>query len=73
MRKYEYFWRCVSIFQLTLVKEIAENDYILSANTYSPYNGEEETNHRDPKEILEEIESGKKKFESALGGIKKLL
>jgi len=40
----------------TAVKEIAENDYILSANTYSPYNGEEEINHRDPKEILEEIE-----------------
>ena len=40
----------------TTVKEIADNDYILSANTYSPYNGEEETNHRDPKEILKEIE-----------------
>jgi len=39
----------------TAVKEIAENDYILSANTYSPYNGEEEVNHRDPKEILKEI------------------
>ena len=40
---------------LTSVKEIAENDYILSANTYSPYNSEEEVNHRDPKEILGEI------------------
>ena len=40
----------------TAVKEIAENDYILSANTYSPYNGEEEINHRDPKEILGEID-----------------
>ncbi len=39
----------------TAVKEIAENDYILSANTYNPYSGEEEINHRDPKEILEEI------------------
>src|SRR3989338_2600410 len=57
----------------TTVKEIAENDYILSANTYSPYNGEEEANHRDPKEILGEIESGEKKLETALDGVKKLL
>jgi len=55
------------------VKEIAENDYILSTNTYSPYNGEEEANHRDPKEILGEIESGEKKLESVLSGIKKTL
>ncbi|HXF44088.1 MAG TPA: N-6 DNA methylase [Candidatus Paceibacterota bacterium] len=46
----------------TQVKDIAENDYILSANTYSPYNGEEEVNHRDPKEILREIKEGEKKI-----------
>ena len=57
----------------TAVKEIADNDYILSANTYSPYNGEEEINHREPKEILKEIEGGEKLLESALDGIKKLL
>lgn len=57
----------------TTVKEIAENDYILSANTYSLYNGEEEANHRDPKEILGEIETEKKKLESSLSEIKKLL
>ncbi|MBI2047895.1 MAG: N-6 DNA methylase, partial [Parcubacteria group bacterium] len=57
----------------TAVKEIAENDYILSANTYSPYNGEEEINHRDPKEILKETESSEKKLESTLGEVKKLL
>ena len=57
----------------TTVKEIAENDYILSANTYSPYNGEEEINHRDPKEILREIEIEKKKLESSLSEIKELL
>jgi len=57
----------------TTVKEIAENDYILSANTYSPYNGEEEINHREPKEILREIEGDEKKLDTALGGIKKLL
>lgn len=57
----------------TPVKEIIENDYILSANTYNPYSGEEETNHREPREILKEIEKGDKKFDSALSKIKKLL
>lgn len=57
----------------TAVKEIAENDYILSANTYSPYNGEEEVNHRDPKDILDEVEIEKKKLETVLNGIKRLL
>ena len=58
---------------LTAVKEIAENDYILSANTYNPYSGEEEVNHREPKEILKEVEIEEKKLEKALGEIKKLL
>jgi len=57
----------------TAVKEIADNDYILSANTYSPYNGEEEINHREPKEILEEIETEKKKLELTLGEVKRLI
>ena len=57
----------------TTVKEITDNDYILSANTYSPYNGEEETNHRDPKEILREIEKDEEKLGSALGEIKKII
>jgi len=52
------------------VKEIAENDYILSANTYSSYNGEEETNHRDPKEILKEIEGMKKETNKILENIR---
>ena len=46
----------------TPVKEIVENDYILSANTYNPYSGEEEASHRDPKEILMEIEALNKKL-----------
>jgi len=58
---------------LTSVKDIIENDYILSANTYNPYSDEEEINHREPKEILKEIESGEKKLKSTLGEIKKLL
>jgi len=57
----------------TTVKEIAENDYILSANTYNPYNGEEEISHREPKEILKEIEDGEKKLSSAISEVKKLL
>ena len=58
---------------ITPIKDIIENDYILSANTYNPYSGEEEVSHREPKEILEEIESGEKKLELALSGIKKLI
>lgn len=58
---------------LTTVKEITDNDYILSANTYSPYNGEEEANHRDPKEILGEIEEEEKRLEAVLKRIKKTL
>lgn len=58
---------------LTKVSDIAENDYILSANTYSPYNGEEETSHREPKKILKEIEIEEKKLGSALSKIKKSL
>ena len=50
-----------------------KNDYIFSAITYSPYNGEEEINHREPKEILGEIESGEKNLELTLSEVKKLL
>jgi len=39
----------------TPVKEIIENDYILSANAYNPYVGGEEKEYREPKEILKEI------------------
>ena len=58
---------------LTSVKEIAENDYILSANTYSPHNSEEEVDHRDPKEILGEIESGEANLQAVLEKVKKIL
>jgi len=46
----------------TPVKEIIENDYILSANAYNPYIEGEEIKHREPKEILKEI----KKIETEL-------
>jgi len=51
----------------------AENDYILSANTYSPYNGEGETSHRDPKKILKEIFELENNFPRLLDQIKKLV
>jgi type I restriction enzyme M protein len=57
----------------TSVKEIIENDYILSANAYNPYIEGEEKEHREPKKILKEIEMGKKKLESLFNKIKKIL
>ena len=54
----------------TTVKEIAENDYILSANTYSPYNGEEEVNHRDPRQILMEIEDKEHELQNIVKNLK---
>ncbi|MBI4993374.1 hypothetical protein HZC33_00220 [Candidatus Wolfebacteria bacterium] len=61
--------------RLSFLKKLAatKSETILSANTYSPYNGEEEVNHRDPKEILGEIESGEKKLKIALDKVNKLL
>ena len=57
----------------TKVGDIAENDYILSANTYNPHSGEEEVSHRDPKEILEDIKTGGQKIQSIFGQISKLI
>jgi|GEM_PF-227256 len=56
----------------TKVSEIAENDYILSANTYNPYSGEEEISHRSQEEILREIESIKDNLEITIGQISEL-
>ena len=55
----------------TTVKEIIENDYILSANAYNPYIGGEEKKYREPKEILKEIDKCRKKLESVLDKVKK--
>ena len=57
----------------TKVSDIIENDYILSANTYNPYTGEEEAIHRNPKEILKEIEGCKKDLQKTMSKISKLL
>ena len=55
------------------VKEIIENDFVLSANTYNPYSSEEKISHRDPKEIMKEIEQFEKKKMATLNEIKKAL
>jgi len=54
-------------------KEIIENDYILSANAYNPYIGEEEKEYRDPKEILKEIEENEKDLSDQINKIRNLL
>jgi len=40
----------------TSVKEIMENDYILSANAYNPYIGGEEKDYKDPQVALKELD-----------------
>jgi len=55
----------------TPVKEIIENDYILSANAYNPYIGGEEKKHREPREILSEIGKGEKVLIKKIERIKK--
>ncbi len=57
----------------TPIKDIIENGYILSANTYNPYSGEEEVIHREPREILREIGKVKEDLKSTLGQIEKLI
>lgn len=56
---------------VTPVKEIIENDYILSANAYNPNIGQEEVKYRESKDILREIEGKQKEIHSALLNIKK--
>lgn len=58
---------------LTAVKEIIENDYILSANAYNPNVGGEEVKHREPKEILREIEKSKEELGKQMEKIRNLL
>lgn len=40
----------------TSIKEVVENDYVLSANVYDPYSSQENIKYREPKTILGEIE-----------------
>lgn len=58
---------------LTSVKEIIENDYILSANAYNPNTGQEEVKHREPKEILREIEEVEEKIHKTFKDLKKVI
>lgn len=57
----------------TTVKDIAKNDFNLSANTYNPYSGEEEAIHREPKEIIADIEKGEQKLQVTLKKVNKLI
>lgn len=57
---------------LTPVKEIIENDYILSANAYNPDIGAEEIKYRELKEILREIEERESESNRLLNEIKRL-
>lgn len=58
---------------LTPVKEIIENDYILSANAYNPYIGGEEEKHRDPEVILEEIKIWEEKAKLSIEEFARLM
>jgi type I restriction enzyme M protein len=57
----------------TPVKEIIENDYILSANAYNPYVEGEEREYREPKEILNELLQEEKKIDNIIIKIKNML
>jgi len=58
---------------LTPVKEIEENDYILTANAYNPNIGGEEVKHREPWEILKELGSGQTELVKQMDKVKKLI
>ena len=55
---------------LTPVKEIIENDYILSVNAYNPNIGTEQVKHRAPKEIMNDINRINSGMENALRKLK---
>jgi type I restriction enzyme M protein len=57
----------------TSIKEIIENDYILSANAYNPNIGIEDKEHRDQKVILGELDLLSKQIMNQKNIIKKLL
>lgn len=55
------------------IKDIIENDYILSANAYNPNIGGDEKEHRPPKEILREIDQNQEDLTNGLDKIKEYL
>lgn len=57
----------------TSIKDIVENDYILSANAYNPNIGGDEKEHRKPKEIVKDIERGNKSLKDSFAKIKEYL
>lgn len=54
-------------------KVVEENDYILSASAYKPVGSGSDAIHRNPKEILKEIETEEEKLKSAFDEIKRIL
>jgi len=58
---------------ITPIKEIIENDYILSANAYNPNIGAEEKEYREPKVILKELDIISKQIMDQKNLIKKFL
>lgn len=58
---------------LTSVKNIIENDYILSANAYKPLSAESDQKQRNPKEILKELEKLDKELGKQKKKIKKII
>lgn len=67
-------WKAQKPFSwLTSVGDIVENDYILSANTYNPYSGEEELVYTSPGEIMTELHKIKEKLDENEQKIKDLL
>lgn len=47
----------------TPLKDIVENDYILSVNSYNPYATQTEKTYREPSVILKEIEESNRKMQ----------
>ncbi|QQG38206.1 MAG: N-6 DNA methylase [Candidatus Kaiserbacteria bacterium] len=57
----------------TPIKKVIENDYILSANVYSPYSTGEEESLRDPEMIMRDIEEKSKELAKLREVVKKKL
>ena len=57
----------------TKVKDIIENEYILTANAYKPLTEKDNIKHRDPKEILKELDNLDLEIEKQKKKVKDLL
>jgi len=57
----------------TKVKDIIENEYVLTANAYKPLTEKDNIKHRDPKEILKELDNLDLEIEKQKKKVKDLL